>query len=269
MTGRELYLKTKKIFSDNDGERFFSFSLLWAAICEKRSLGTSLALSEDPFPDHKTVLEDARKLCGGEPIQYYLGHWEFCGHDFLCRENVLIPRDDTEVLVGLCVRELPENGLLADLCCGSGCVGISVLLSRPDAFCVAVDFSDAALALTEENALRLGVCDRLKTKKLDLISCEPDIPADLFACNPPYIPSRDIEDLSENVKREPRLALDGGEDGLDFYRRIKLFADELKKPFVCETGFDQKKSLTALFGNEALFFKDAGGRDRAFYYVSK
>ena len=264
MTGRELYLKTKAVYAEKGGERFFSFPLLWSALREKHSLDSSLALGDGAVPEAGEVLEDAALLCGGVPIQYYLGRWEFFGRDFLCREGVLIPREDTELLVKLCAERLPENGVLADLCCGSGCVGVSVLCARPDCRCTAVDVSDAALALTEENAARLGVADRITLKKLDLLSGEPDFSADLFACNPPYIPSRRIGSLAENVRREPRLALDGGEDGLDFFRRIKLFSEKTKKPFICEMGFDQREAVAALFGKQTEFFTDGGGRDRCF-----
>lgn len=264
MTGRELYLKVKAVFADKKGERFFSFPLLWAAICEKRSLKSADALSEQTVAKADAVLEDAALLCSGEPIQYYLGRWEFCGHEFLCREGVLIPREDTEQLVKLCAERLPENGILADLCCGSGCVGISVLHARPDCTCISFDVSEAALNLTKENALRLGVAGRMKIIKRDLLAEEPDTDADLYACNPPYIPTGELSSLPENVRREPALALDGGGDGLVFYRRLKRFAEKTKKPFVCETGFDQKKSIIELFGIKTEFFTDSGGRDRCF-----
>ena len=125
-------------------EDFFTFPVFFAALCEKHALDR---FSRDVLSKEArgALLSDADKLLSGYPLQYYLGEAEFFGQTFQISEGVLIPRADTEVLVREALACLPENGVLYDLCCGSGCIAISVLHKRPDAFAVAVDLSDRAL----------------------------------------------------------------------------------------------------------------------------
>ena len=193
------------------------------------------------------------------------------GKSYLCRENVLIPREDTEVLSLYCARVLPENGVLCDFCCGSGCVGIAVLDIKRSAKCQSFDISPDALSLTKANAKRLGVENRLQAEFCDIFSDHASElikkgEFDVFCANPPYIPTKTIDSLEKNVKNEPRLALDGGEDGLDFYRRIKEFY--LLRPdkiFAFEIGYDQAEEIKELFTDTEAklgFLKDLSNNIR-------
>ncbi len=250
-------------------EDFFTFPVFFAALCEKHALDR---FSRDVLSKEArgALLSDADKLLSGYPLQYYLGEAEFFGQMFQISEGVLIPRADTEVLVREALACLPENGVLYDLCCGSGCIAISVLHKRPDAFAVAVDLSDRALECASVNALRFQVRDRLIFRKRDLLrESAAQKKADLICMNPPYIRTAVIETLPENVKREPRLALDGGADGLIFYRAIlSRLSQILKEDGVAlfEIGFDQGADLMRLadaYGCFASILPDLGGRDRA------
>lgn len=251
MTLSEFYLQAKKLYTKEKGERFFSFSLLWACICEKHGLLPSARFSDATA--NEGMLGELELLLTGYPLQYYLGYWDYMGKSYLCRENVLIPREDTEILSRYCAKVLPDNGTLLDFCCGSGCVGISVMALKPNAKCLSFDISPDALSLTKDNALRLKVdksltadhCDIFSEKASELISKGE---FDVFCANPPYIPSAVIDSLEENVKKEPRLALDGGTDGLDFYRRIKeLYLIRPDKIYAFEIGYEQEKAIRELF----------------------
>lgn len=265
----------QKLYTENKGERFFSFSLLWACLAQKNGLGADLRFSPSPCPpDTEAALRaDLKRLLEGYPLQYYLGVWEFRGRDYYCEEEVLIPREDTALLCELCEKLLPKNALALDFCCGSGIVGIDLLLNRPDARVLSADLSPRALSLTQKNAALHGVSSRLTALALDLFSpaVEERIETNavaLFAANPPYIPTADLEKLEINVKNEPALALDGGADGLRFYRRILELAQRFPAiPFVCEIGYDQRAPLSALFSPSGLpyrFFCDSAGNDRCF-----
>jgi release factor glutamine methyltransferase len=132
---------------------------------------------------------------------------------------VLVPRPETELLVEAALGLLPPGGALLDLCTGSGCIAISVALVRPDARVVATELSPGALAVARANADALGA-------KVELLEGDLDAPVaagerfDVIVSNPPYVPSGEIPGLSREVRREPRIALDGGVDGLETLRRI-------------------------------------------------
>ena len=158
-----------------------------------------------------------------EPLQYILGKWYFRGLEFLLGESTLCPRPDTETLVEEAVKIIPEGALFCDVGTGSGCIAVSVLHERPDLKCVAADISPEALRIAAKNAERNGVAGRFSA-----VLCDARNPLALASLgvfgavlsNPPYIPSGDIAALEPELSYEPRAALDGGEDGYDFYRTI-------------------------------------------------
>lgn len=208
------------------------------------------------------------------PLQYLLGEWQFYRQTYRVSPGCLIPRSDTEILVEEAIRRLPKNAFFADLCTGSGCIAVSILCERPDATAVAVDFSDDALAIAAENAARNGVSDRLILKKADLLVDLPSvwnaglpIPSALIS-NPPYIRTSDLAGLSLEVQNEPRMALDGGEDGLIFYRKLISIAKGCLLPdgfCLFEIGFDQAIEIQALANAGAFdcrILRDYGGNDR-------
>jgi release factor glutamine methyltransferase len=170
-----------------------------------------------------------RRRSAGEPTAYLLGHKEFFGRRFRVDPRVLIPRPETELLVEEALRLLPAEGTTAilDLCAGSGCVGITLALERPGVSVVAIEQSEPAVALARENAATLAAPVEILTGDLfapleGSIRGEPGEPRfDLIVANPPYIPSGELDGLAREIRdHEPRLALDGGSDGLALTRRI-------------------------------------------------
>ena len=222
-----------------------------------------MAFPETELCGIEDVLE--RRL-GGEPLQYIIGKWEFYGLPFSLREGCLIPRADTETLVELAIKRIPRGIGFADLCSGSGCIGVSVLANRPDLTCLSVDIFDVPIELTRENATKNGVSDRLLTVRADILS-DNVLPDDVgfILSNPPYIRSDVVPTLDGTVLREPHTALDGGEDGLVFYRRILDICREQKIPALLEIGFDQGEALCGLSSERGLLceiYKDLSGNDR-------
>ena len=162
---------------------------------------------------------------GGEPLAYIAGGWEFYGLPFLVDRNVLIPRIDTEVLVFTALelmKNTPEPRIL-DLCCGSGCIGCTLARKLPNARVIFADISPEALAVTRKNVSLHRLAQRSVCMNADALSPPPLRMEnfDLLCCNPPYITTAEMETLDPSVKDwEPALALDGGSDGLVFYRGV-------------------------------------------------
>ena len=166
----------------------------------------------------------ARHLAG-EPVAYLIGEWEFYGLPLDISNDVLIPRPDTEVLAEQAIGYVQSLGecRVLDLCAGSGCIGLAVAAQAPQARVVLGEYSDAALKICRQNIRRNGLSGRVVPMQADARE-KPDKSLGEFQCivsNPPYIPHGDIDGLDSSVKDyEPHLALDGGDDGLDFYRTI-------------------------------------------------
>ncbi|MBE6610189.1 MAG: peptide chain release factor N(5)-glutamine methyltransferase [Ruminococcaceae bacterium] len=214
------------------------------------------------------LTEAIKRFESGEPLAYVLGEWYFYGLTFKLNDACLIPRPDTEHIVEKTIETVKKGGAFADLCTGSGCIAISVLNSRPDLTCFSYDISEKALEKARENAALNGVSERVNFACADVFTLElEENSLDCIVSNPPYIQTAVIDTL-ETVQREPRIALDGGSDGLDFYRHIiEHFAPALKSDgcFIFEIGYDQADALRALASSHSLscsVFKDYGGNDR-------
>ena len=184
------------------------------------------------------------------PLQYLTGVQSFLGRDFHVDERVLIPRPETELLAERAIAALrmkPAPAAL-DMCCGSGCLAVSLALGVPGAEVHAADLSEGALAVTALNAERLGA--KITLHLGDLFSSIPGgLRFDVIVSNPPYIPAADCLELQEEVRREPIMALDGGADGYDFYRRIALDAPRFLEPdgvLLMEVGHDQAQTVIQL-----------------------
>lgn len=177
-------------------------------------------------PDtERRVRELVERHLGGEPVAYLIGEWEFYGMPLDISADVLIPRPDTEVLVEQALAYLRTAGecRVLDLCAGSGCIGLALAAHAPGTRVVLGEYSDAALKICRQNIRRNGLSGRVVPIQVDALA-RPERALGEFQCivsNPPYIPRADIETLDGSVKDyEPHMALDGGEDGLDFYRSI-------------------------------------------------
>ena len=178
-------------------------------------------------PDKELGIDELDRIIGelaaGRPLQYVLGHTEFYGLDFQVREGVLIPRPETEELVRwIAESPAPDNPAVLDVGTGSGCIAVTLARLIPESRITAVDISEKALSIARENARRLDAkVDFRQGDALGELFPGQREQFDLIVSNPPYIPRADIETLDTSVKDyEPHLALDGGEDGLDFYRSI-------------------------------------------------
>ena len=255
---------------------------------EEPSYEASLLLERFGGVSHATLMTERDRLFDSteleaavtrrlsrEPLQYILGEWNFMGCPFTVSPDCLIPRPDTEILVETALRVLPSNAHVVDLCTGSGCVAVSTLVHRPDVTADALELYPKTLALATENASRNGVANRFTPILADLLgdgvsALTPRAPYDAILSNPPYIPTAVVEGLSPEVHREPVAALDGGEDGLIFYRAIlKDYAPMVKAGghILLEIGFDQAEALKQL-ATEHLphatveIIRDLGGNDR-------
>lgn len=190
-----------------------------------------------------------------EPIQYILGEWEFFGLRMFCGKGCLIPRPETEMLAEIAIKNLPRNGRLLDLCTGSGCLPIAILNNRPDVSAIAVDVSEDALKYARKNAEYHNIsASRLQFVSADIYEYTPKEQFDVIISNPPYIKTGDLASLAPEVLHEPTLALDGGHDGLDFYKLIvKFFAKNYLKDNGCcavEVGYDIGEEVAAIFRSQ-------------------
>lgn len=188
----------------------------------------------------------------GEPTQYLTGTREFYNRPFKVDARVLIPRPETELLVEAALRALPKEapGRALDVCTGSGCIAVSLAAERSQAEVVATDVSEQACALARENAQALGVAERLTVLHGDLYApLPPGSTFDLVVSNPPYVATGELAGLAPEVRREPRLALDGGPDGLAVIRRVVEGALRVLRPgglLAMEIGENQGAAVQAL-----------------------
>ena len=225
-------------------------------------------LGADPTLDSPAFREALASRLAHIPLAYVIGETSFYGEVYRVTPAVLIPRPDTECLVEEAIRILPPGARFADLGTGSGCIAVSVLSHRPDTVCDAYDISEGALSLARENAERNGVGDRITCRLADILSDPLASPCDAILSNPPYIRSSVLPTLSEEVRHEPVSALNGGEDGMLFYRAIlSRHAPALPKdaPILFEIGYDQGEDIARLadrYGYACRLRTDYGGRDR-------
>ena len=237
----------------------------------------TLPLMKNEKFDSPELISAVRKRCERYPLQYLIGSWGFCNEIYRVSPDCLIPRPETELLVELAQKNLPAGGEFLDLCTGSGCIAVSTLAARPDCRAVAVDLFDGTLALARENAQSNEVFKRASFVKCDVLS--PDAAScicgerkfDALLSNPPYIKTEDIASLEPELFSEPLAALDGGDDGLIFYRAIiSGFADRLNDGgfMLFEAGADTARGVAELgeaagFSSEVI--ADLSGIDRMIF----
>ena len=199
----------------------------------------------------------SRRLAN-EPVHRIIGMREFYGRDFILGPDALIPRPDTETLVDVVLEKIGDHGQplsILDLGTGSGVIALTLACEFSKAQVTAVDVSDAVLENCQENSKRLGVVDRVTVLKSDMFE-NVDGAFDLIVSNPPYIPTKDIKALSPEVRLyDPERALDGGTDGLDFYRQIFSSAQDYLKQgamLIVEFGIGQTDDISQLATNNGF-----------------
>ncbi len=269
---KDLYLKLRGILSEAGIEApgLEARLLIEGVTGMNRASQIANSNSEISGEIQEKLISMAQKRAEHLPLQYILGKWSFMGFELKVGEGVLIPRDDTEVLVGLCLDYLKNsNGKTAlDLCAGSGAVSVA-LDKLANADVTAVELSDKAYNFLLENIKGTNI----KPHKGDIFECYRDFEAksfDLIASNPPYIKTDEIEALQTEVGYEPKTALDGGADGLDFYRAIARRWTPLLKSggaMAFELGEGQAEYVGGLMADHGYIniktAKDLGGTDRA------
>lgn len=222
-------------------------------------------VTEEELAQYKEMLE---KRSAHIPLQQIIGRQSFMGLDFYVDENVLIPRQDTELLVEEALQELHDGMRILDMCTGSGCILLSLLKYSNDCEGIGADISEEALKVAERNRVQLGL-EKAAFIRSDLFEAVEG-KFDLLVSNPPYICSDVIDTLMPEVREhEPRQALDGSADGLHFYRRILADCRAYLKPggmLLFEIGYDQGEAVKRLMEEngflEVEVKKDYGGLDR-------
>lgn len=219
------------------------------------------------------IREMTNKRTQGYPLQYILGEWEFMGLPFKVGEGVLIPRQDTESMVGFIIEKYSgsdEKLRVVDLCSGSGCIAVSIKKNLPNADVTAVELSEDALKYLRLNAVKNDT--DIKIMSADVLSEQTSakfIDIDLIVCNPPYLSAYDMENLQKEVSFEPSEALFGGADGLDYYRKIiPMWKNSLKVGgrIMFEIGATQNQSVEDILNEsgyeQILCIKDCAGNFR-------
>ncbi|MBQ3409538.1 MAG: peptide chain release factor N(5)-glutamine methyltransferase [Clostridia bacterium] len=225
-------------------------------------------LDEEKCEEYKYMI---KKIADGTPLQYIVNHQEFMSLNFYVDENVLIPQPDTELIVEEVINEYSNKKCkILDLCTGSGAIGISLAKYINNAEVFATDISKKAIQISKLNAEKNFVWKRMTFIESDMFENLKEKNFDAIVSNPPYIETNVIEKLSNQVQSEPYIALDGGEDGLKFYR---IIVDEAYKylkndgKIFLEIGYNQKDTVGELISKSGKYCdmyskKDLGGNDR-------
>lgn len=234
--------------------------------CDRQSLylNGNMALAADQARYISSVL---KRRIAGEPIQYILGKAEFMGLEFKVDQNVLIPRPETEVLVETVIKYATRSGghqvtslNILDIGTGSGCIAVSLAKLLKDCKITAIDISQEAINIAQNNAILNNVDGKIDFITQDFFNWGPGTGDwglfDFIVSNPPYIPSDEISKLQPEIQYEPAIALDGGEDGFDFYRRIIKESPKCLKAggfLAMEIGFNQRLPLENIFKKSEKF----------------
>ncbi len=248
----------------------------WAFNCDRAQLYTGDYEADDE--NIKLFHEALDSYARGIPVQYITGEAEFMGFDFDVNPSVLIPRPETEILVerslALIEREGMAEPFILDLGTGSGAIAVSLTKLSPSCKIMASDVSEEALEVGRENAAANGVGDRIEFILSDFFERIPkNGKFDLIISNPPYIPSEDYDSLPLEVRSEPRIALDGGERGLEFYRKIIPESEKRLKRggyLILEIGYGQTTAIRGLIESAGSYrdveiIKDYNNIDRVVF----
>ena len=257
---RELYNKGKAVLEATgiDDAGFDAYQLILSFFngsATEYTLHMTDFVSDEMVTEYMQLIDRRRS---GEPLQYILGKWDFYESSFFVGKGVLIPRPETEELVSFCIDIIKKNrfSVVYDLCTGSGCIGLSIAKACPDVTCYLFELYDEAFFYAEKNLSHSGLSNVILIKHNVLECYNEDIPnADIIVSNPPYIESSEIPCLQSEVLQEPVTALDGGNDGLDFYR---VFFEEWSAKlnsfgyFAFECAENQTEKISQLAGEAYL-----------------
>ena len=211
-------------------------------------------------------IKNIKRLIQGEPLQYITGKQEFMKLNFLVNKDVLIPRQDTEILVEEVIEicKKIQNPVILDLCTGSGAIAISIAKYVHSAKIYASDISQRAIDIARQNAELNGVKNNIEFIESNLFNKIKNLKFDIIVSNPPYIEKDEIKKLQKDVQREPIIALDGGKDGLDFYRKISIDAHSFlnRQGYLCfEIGYNQKKAVTKILEDQKRYINIYSKKD--------
>jgi len=229
-----------------------------------------LSLSESQSIQFEGALKRRAK---GEPLQYIMGRTEFFGLSFFVGPGVFIPRPETEVLVEAvvdkCRGERPFAPTILDLCTGSGCIAICLAKYAKCGKIIATDISAKSLQIARKNAVLNNADEKIEFRQADLFQGLQE-KFDIITCNPPYIKREDIKNLPREVSYDPIIALDGGEDGLDFYRKITEQVHKFLKEngiLIMELGDNQAEAVKNMFSGKTEIINDLNGIERALIWT--
>ena len=203
-------------------------------------------------------IKNIKRLIAGEPLQYITGVQEFMKMKFVVTKDVLIPQPDTEILVEEVIKigNRLQNPMILDLCTGSGAIAVSLAKNLPNVKIIATDISKKAIEIAKYNAKLNGVINNIDFVESNLFDKLKNLKFDIIVSNPPYVPTGEIKKLPKDVRQEPILALDGGKDGLDFYRKIFEKSHEFlnSQGYMCvEIGYNQKEAVKKIIDEQKRY----------------
>lgn len=282
MVIKDALKKGCEILKNADIESFLADSLILLCYTlkitkEKYILIAHKEISEADFFKYLSFIN---KRAEKYPVKYITGECEFMGLSFKIKEGVLIPRPDTEILVEKAISLFSEDERVSvcDLCCGSGCIGLSIIHFLKNATLFSYDISEIALKLTMENALLSGLKDRAYIEKKDILAEDIEGVFDIIVSNPPYISSEEYKALMDDVRLyEPEIALHAPSDALKFYKRIiSQYTKNLKEKgfLLFEVGYNQGEAVKILIDSTeeftpAVILKDFSGNNRVVFAEKK
>lgn len=282
MTHTDLYRHTRDSLrkSGIDNPEFESYAMLELLLGIKKETVLLNAKTESSREQIQIIDDALQKRADGYPLQYITGIWEFYGNDFFVGDGVLIPRSDTEILVDMAFDSVKSiaNPVIIDLCSGSGCVGISLAKLLPKSHIYLVEYSDKAIEYIRKN-IDLNKVDNVFLHKLDVLDAGKlevfdNVTADVIVANPPYLTALDMDNLQKEVEFEPKMALFGGNDGLDFYRGISRIWKKYLKPdgmIAFEVGLGQSDQVAEVLRENEFrdveFERDLIGIERVVFGI--
>lgn len=233
---------------DIDGPKNKARAILQHTLKKSKEYTIIYDKNEVTKEERDNFVKNIKRLIAGEPLQYITGVQEFMKFNFIVNKDVLIPQPDTEILVEEVIKiaNKMENPIILDLCTGSGAIAVSLAKNIPNAKIIATDISKKALEIAKYNAKLNGVLNSIDFIESNLFNKIKNIKFDVIVSNPPYIATNEIQKLPKDVRQEPVIALDGGKDGLDFYRKIYDKGNEFlnRQGYICvEIGFNQRESV--------------------------